>query len=234
MTSEAGNTQIAQFLSPDNFALLEQQMVEEKRNAGVHLFWEGDPVTNCYFVKQGLVKIYKSTEDGQELILHLLHKGDFYTEFGGTNSRSSYCAEVMKDSRIGVITIQELEQLVSSRGDFALEFMKWMGLLHRTTQSKFRDLLLFGKSGALASTLIRMSNTYGEPNDQGIRLQVKFTKTELAQMIGTSREGVSRMLSAYQEQGAITYENGHLIVVDLNYLKSIVQCPDCPPDICRM
>ncbi|MCS7459361.1 Crp/Fnr family transcriptional regulator [Paenibacillus doosanensis] len=228
------HAQIAAYLSETNFSLMERKMTTESKETGMHLFWEGDPAANCYYIKKGGLKIYKITEDGQELILHLLQAGDFYTEFGAVDARFSYNAEVTADSVIGVIPATALEELISSRGDFAIEFMKWMGLMHRTTQSKFRDLMLFGKSGAIASTLIRMGNTYGEPCESGIRLQVKFTKTELAHMIGTTREGVSRTLSAYQDRGAIAYEDGYLIIRDLAYLRSIVQCPDCPPDICRM
>ncbi|WP_051620531.1 Crp/Fnr family transcriptional regulator [Paenibacillus sp. UNC451MF] len=226
--------QIAAYLSAANFSILEQKMIFENKNLGTHLFWESEAASSCFYIKQGLVKVYKITEDGQELILHLLQAGDFYMEIGGSEARFNCSAVVMENSVVGCISTSSLEDLVSSSGSFAVEFMKWMGLLHRTTQSKFRDLMLYGKNGALASTLIRMSNSYGEPCEQGIRIQLKMTKTEIANLMGTTREGVSRMLSAYQEQGAIAYLDGHLVIRDLAYLRSIVQCPDCPPDICRM
>ncbi|MFE5319765.1 Crp/Fnr family transcriptional regulator [Paenibacillus sp. NPDC056579] len=235
MTKEPSQgTQLASYLSADNFALMRQQMAFEAKAAGSHLFWESEPAHTCFFIEQGLVKIYRITEDGQELILHLLQPGDFYAELGSGDTPFSCSAEMMKDSVIGMFSTAALEQLIASRGDFAIEFMKWMGLLHRTTQSKFRDLMMFGKNGAIASTLIRMSNTYGKPSENGILIDIKLTKTELAHLSGTTREGVSRMLSAYQANGAITYENGYLVITDLDYLRSIVQCPNCPPDICRM
>jgi CRP/FNR family transcriptional regulator len=113
--------------------------------------------------------------------------------------------------------------------------MKWMGLMQRTTQSKFRDLMLFGKTGALASTLIRLTNTCGEKSEDGsIKLAIKLTNTDLANMIGTTRESVNRLLSTYKEEGVISYEQGQIIIHDLLYLKSIVNCPNCPPEICRI
>jgi len=228
------HTQIADYLSAANFKQLEQRLAFEHKKSGNHLFWEGESARSCFYIKHGLVKVYKVTKDGQELILQLLQPGDFYMEIGSGEAQFSCNAEMMQDSEIGLISSDALEELVAGSGSFAVEFMKWMGLLHRTSQSKFRDLMLYGKNGALASTLIRMSNSYGEPCEAGIRIQIKMTKTELANLMGTTREGVSRMLSAYQEQGAITYMDGHLVITDLAYLRSIVQCPDCPPDICRM
>ncbi|MNC58933.1 Anaerobic regulatory protein [compost metagenome] len=53
-------------------------------------------------------------------------------------------------------------------------------------------------------------------------------------MIGTTRESVNRLLSTYKEEGVISYEQGQIIIHDLLYLKSIVNCPNCPPEICRI
>lgn len=67
--------------------------------------------------------------------------------------------------------------------------MKWMGIHHRLTQTKFRDLMMYGKPGALCSTLIRLSNTYGEElDDGGVLINKKITHTDLSNMIGATRE----------------------------------------------
>ena len=74
--------------------------------------------------------------------------------------------------------------------------MKWMGIHHRITQTKFRDLMMYGKPGALTSTLIRLSNTYGQHQaDDTILINKKITHTDLSNMIGATRESVNRMLS---------------------------------------
>jgi len=115
--------------------------------------------------------------------------------------------------------------------------MKWMGLKHRTTQSKFRDLLLFGKSGALASTLIRMCNSFGVMYADGIRLDLTINNTELADLIGSTRENVNRMLSALKDEGTISMVNGQILVHHLDRLRKTCQCPSfpaCPVEICRL
>jgi CRP/FNR family transcriptional regulator len=103
-----------------------------------------------------------------------------------------------------------------------------MELTHRATQSKFRDLLLFGKSGALASTLIRLSNTHGEEHEEGIYLRIKLKHTEIADLIGTTREGVNRMLSAWKEEGTINIVSGHNIIRGIEDLRKISNCPTFP------
>ncbi|MDF2936679.1 MAG: Crp/Fnr family transcriptional regulator [Paenibacillaceae bacterium] len=228
--------QIGHFLTAENVSRLENIMYPQNAPEGSHVFWEGDKAEKLFYIRKGQVKITKSTEDGKELILNILQKGDFFGEFGGYGDMHyGYNGEAIKDSVIGVVQQKDLEILVYQHGDFAVEFMKWMGLMQRTTQSKFRDLMLFGKTGALASTLIRLTNTCGEKNEDGsIKLAIKLTNTDLANMIGTTRESVNRLLSTYKEEGVISYEQGQIIIHDLLYLKSIVNCPNCPPEICRI
>ena len=103
------------------------------------------------------------------------------------------------------------------------------------TQTKFRDLMMFGKPGALCSTLIRLHNTYGEPReDGGVPIGKKLTNTELADMTGATRESVNRMLSDLKNAGVVTNDNGYIVIEDLQYLKDLCHCENCPVDICRI
>lgn len=233
VSSEAN--QINRFLSPESFAILEQAMTRSKYESGSHLFWEGDSAHYLYFIYKGQVKISKTTEEGKELIFYLLQKDDFFGELGGFNDvQHSFTAEAIKDTEVGVISISDLEATIAKDGRLAVEFIKWMGILQRTTESKFRDLLLYGKTGALASTLIRLSNSYGKLTPDGIQITIKLTNTELANMIGTARESVNRMLSEYKSSGVLSFDHGVLTIHKLQDLKDVVSCPDCPAEICRI
>lgn len=235
LETSVNSYQIAHFLSKENFERLENIMYPQNAPEGSHIFWEGDKAEKLFYVHKGQVKITKSTEDGKELILFILQKGDFFGEFGGSGDMTyGYNGEAIKDSVVGVVQQKDMEILVYQHGDFAVEFLKFVGLLQRTTQSKFRDLMLFGKSGALASTLIRLTNSCGEKVDDGVKLGIKLTNTDLANMIGTTRESVNRLLSSYKDEGIIGYEQGLIVIHDLSRLKSICNCPNCPPEICRI
>ena len=228
--------QISHFLSEENFSRLEEIMYPQNAPEGSHLFWEGEPATKMFYVHKGEVKITKSTEDGKEFILQILQPGDFFGEFGGFDDlQYGYNGEATQDSVVGAVQIKDLEILIYQHGDFAVEFFRWIGLMQRTIQSKFRDLMLFGKNGALASTLIRLTNTCGEILPDGsIRLGIKLTNTDLANMIGTTRESVNRLLSTYKSHGVVSYDHSLIVIHDLDYLKKIVCCPNCPAEVCRI
>lgn len=226
------------YISEENFNLLKSIMYPKKTETGSYLFWEGDPADYLYYIKSGRVKIVKSTEDGKDLIISFMQKGDLIMEMGGFNeSYHQNNAEVISDAEIGVIQRKDLEILLYRHGDFALEFMSWMSLMHQMTQSKFRDLLLYGKTGALASTLIRLCNSYGVATPEGIRIDIKLTNTELADMIGATRESVNRMLSDMKASGTIAMKQGLILVKNLADLRQTCHCPSfpqCPVEICRI
>ncbi|MCD9020678.1 Crp/Fnr family transcriptional regulator [Cohnella silvisoli] len=229
---------INNFFSEEQFARLEELMYPKRGEAGSYLFWEGEPTGKLYYIRSGKVKLRKSTAEGKDFILSILQAGDMLCEpEDGMRAVHSFSAEVMEDAELGVIQWKDLEILLYRHGDFAVRFMNWMALMHRVTDSKFRDLLLFGKPGALASTLIRLANSYGVACTDGIRIGLKLTHSELADIIGTSRESVNRMLNGLKDEGTIDVRKGRIIILSLEALRQICHCPvcpSCPKEVCRI
>jgi CRP-like cAMP-binding protein len=234
-----GHMGIANFCEPKQFERLESLMVPMRVPAGGFLFWEGDEAEHAYYVRSGRVKLRKSTEDGKEYILSILQAGDMICEFaaGQMGLQYAFTAEVTENAEIGVIHRFDLEAAMRQDGELAFGFMGWMAYNHRVTQSKFRDLLLFGKPGALASTLIRLSNSFGVVEPYGIRIDMKLTHAELADFIGATRESVNRMLNEFKEKDILDFRYGKIIIRSLSALQQICRCntcPTCPEEICRI
>ena len=141
---------------------------------------------------------------------------------------------MMEDGEIGVIDKVEIESLLAQDPQLMISFMKWLSQMNRKNQSKFRDLMLYGKQGALYSTLIRMSNSYGEKVDKGIFINLKLSNQELADFIGVARETLNRMVNDLKKSKVISYEDGYITIHDMNYLKTFMECGECPDDICRI
>ncbi|WP_018755086.1 Crp/Fnr family transcriptional regulator [Paenibacillus terrigena] len=227
-----GNTSV---FSDTNFNRLSVVMKERIFPEGSHLFWEGDPTDKLFYISKGRVKITKSTDEGKELIMYMYQAGDLVGNVDPFNQgKHSFTAEVMEETEIGIVEQKDLELLLCQHCDFSIEFMKWMGQHHRLTQTKFRDLMLYGKPGALCSTLIRLSNSYGEPHGEHTIINKKVTHTDLSNMIGATRESVNRMLSDLRKKDAIEYEGGLIVIKDVAQLQEICHCEKCPLSICRI
>jgi CRP-like cAMP-binding protein len=94
---------------------------------------------------------------------------------------------------------------------------------------------MHGKKGALYSTLIRISNSYGVKVDQGILLNIHLTNQELAKFCASTRESVNRMLSELKKKRIIDYSaDEKIIILDLAYLREEIGCENCPIDICNI
>lgn len=116
-----------------------------------------------------------------------------------------------------------------------IEYLKWLQTENPKNQSLIRDLVIHGKKGALFSTLIRLSNSYGKTLDDGrIFININLTNTDIANMCSTSREMINRMLNDLKKQQMITFEKGFITILNLDYLKQEICCDECPIFVCRI
>lgn len=203
---------------------------------GSFLFQEGDEANELYIVQSGILQLSKIVPDGRELTLRMCNSGDFAGELNLFTPSSQYLvsARVVESGEVAVILRNELEEKLSQNLPLAFEFIKWMSLQYRKTQTKFRDLVLNGKKGALYSTLIRFSNSYGVDTGNGTMINLPLTNQELANFCGTSREVVNRLLSDLRKTGIISISKGIITIHDLNYLKLEIDCENCPVEICKV
>ncbi|MCQ6274332.1 Crp/Fnr family transcriptional regulator [Bacillus sp. V3B] len=203
---------------------------------GTFLYQEGMEAKEVFIIQSGKIQISKMTPDGRELTLRLCSTGELIGELSMFCPASKYIlnAKVIESGEVAVIYKDELERRLEMDSALALEFMKWESLQNRKAQTKFRDLVLNGKKGALYSTLIRLSNSYGKQTDTGIMIDLPMTNQELANFCGTSREVVNRMLSELRKNDALSVHKGIITIHDLNYLKEEINCENCPIDICNI
>lgn len=224
-----------QSFASENFTKLKGVMYERHVPRGEKIYWEGEECQHIYFLKQGAVKLTKSSDEGKDLVLYYFQSGDLFGDLkDDVHITNSYTAEAISDCTLGVIQQKDLETLLWQNGDLAIDFMKWLGYMQRFLQTKLRDLLFFGKNGALASTLIRMSNTYGVSEGNKVRFTNRLTNSELGDLIGSTRETVNRMLNQLKREEIIDYEGGVITIRDIDRLKAICHCEGCPSSICRL
>lgn len=208
---------------------------EAKYTRGSYIFYEGEESDKIYFLFKGSAKLTKSTDDGLELELYHVQENEIFGElesFG--HNENIFSAEASTDCVVGIIPQCELVTLLWQQKDLLVEFLKWTGYMQRFIELKLRDLMFYGKNGALASTIIRIGNTYGVYRNGEIHVKRKFTNVDLAKMINTSRETVNRMLSELKKKGIVAQNNGYLVIKNLTSLKMICHCEDCPLQLCKI
>ncbi|WP_394235457.1 Crp/Fnr family transcriptional regulator [Niallia oryzisoli] len=223
-------------LSEELTQLLQSVHHIRKISKGTFLYQEGQDAAELFIIQSGKVQISKMTQEGQELTLRMCSVGEIIGELTMFYSSSKYMlnAKVVESGEVAVIYKDELEKRLELDNGLAIEFMRWMSHQNRKTITKFRDLILNGKKGALYSTLIRLSNSYGKISNSGIVIDLPITNQELANFCGTSREVVNRMLSELRKNQIISVDKGIITLHDIDYLKTEIHCENCPVDICNI
>lgn len=222
--------------SPDLKDLFQSIHHIQKFDKGAYLFHEDTPATELYLIQSGIVHVSKTVADGRELTLRLCSQGHLVGEISLFNAsrKQMLNGKMVEGGEVGIIHKNELEDKLAKDHALSLELIKWMSLEHQKAQTKFRDLVLNGKKGALYSILIRLSNSYGVKSKTGITLNINLTNQELANFCGTSREVVNRLLSELRKNRIISSDKGLITIHDLNYLRREIDCEHCPVEICNI
>ena len=204
--------------------------------SGEYLFHEGDQAKYFCFVRSGKIFITKYAESGRVLSLRLATKSSIIGELPLYEENPVYIfnAVAQVSSEVYAIEFPTLYSYLEKKPSLAISLLKIIGQHMRKQHSKFRDLLLYGKKGALYSTLIRLANSYGENFDNGILISVPLTNQELANYSATARESLNRMLSELRRQNIIEMRGGLIFIKNIDFLKSEIQCENCGKEICNI
>lgn len=211
-------------LSEDQLQEISKLLLERSYHKGRIIFMEGEPGEALYILKSGLIKLTKRLEDGREHILHFVNPGEIFAEvvlFEGGNYPAT--AEVQEDSVVGVLRNQDIERLLSHHPSMAVGMLRIMSRRLRTAQEKVMNLALHDTARRLAYTLIKMAEEHGVKHPQGTLISMNLTNQEFANLTGSSRETVNRMLNSFKRAGAIEIERQQIIVIHKHKLEDLLR-----------
>ena len=170
---------------------------------------EGD---SLFVIQQGQVKVSIVSEDGREVILSILGEGNFFGEMSLLDGHPRSA---------NVTTTQETELLMVRRADFlhfiqrspqtAIKLLSVLASRLRKTDRKIEGLALSDVTGRITQTLLQLAEEQGTPD--GVLIKDRPTHQDLANMSGTTRETVSRILKRLENQGYIVPKGKDLLIV---------------------
>jgi CRP/FNR family transcriptional regulator, cyclic AMP receptor protein len=184
------------------------------------IFMEDEPGEAFYYIKSGKVKIYRTYEDGREHIIHIFGEGDV---FGEATLFNNICypasASIYEDASIGIIKNADLEKLVKENSELSLKIIKLFAKKLIFAQNKIKDLTFNDVFSRTASQLIKLSKEYGVVTEKGTAIKMQLSRQELAEMVGTTRETVSRVISKFKKEKSITENNDNLMILSFEKLE---------------
>lgn len=188
---------------------------------GSIIFFEGEPGDAFYFLKSGRVKISKMTPDGEEQILKLIEPGGIFAEvilFSDEDYPAT--ARVLEDAKVGMIKKKDFEDLIMSYPQLAIRLLRLLNTRLREAQMKVKEMGLYDTHSRTASLLLRLAQTYGSRDEGQISFKLELTRQDMASMIGTTRETVTRILSKFRKQGIIESKGNKITILNPAELES--------------
>lgn len=201
-----------------------------------YLFREGADAEELYIILSGKVEISKISNEGRKLTLRICGANEICGELTLFTESPKYLlsAKIIECAEIAAIRKDILEVEMFNNNKLAFEFMKYMSDHIRKTHTKFRDLVLIGRRGALISTLIRMSNSYGIEKSDGILINHSLTNQQLANFCGVSRESANKILNDLRREKTVSVNRGKITIHNIEALRDEIGCENCPDVFCSI
>lgn len=204
-------------LTTDEMSELEASVQSKPFKKGEFIFREGERSDSLFVLNDGLVKLSKVSDEGKEQIIRFLFPGDFFGQFALLQEKMHYAhAEVLEPSVVCSIQRHDLLQALERSPRMAYRFLlavserlqqsdEWMGTISlMETERRLAKLLLL----------------FFDRNKAQPEVRLPARKKELAALIGTTPETLSRKLAVFEEQGVLSVQRSTVVVLRPELLRN--------------
>lgn len=205
-------------LSEEQYLTLSRIAREQQFERGETIFAEGDPGKGFFVVAVGQVKIFKLSFDGKEQILHVFGPGEPFAEVAVfTGSDYPAHALAMKKSRVLFFPRQAFMELLGANPSLAMNMLASLSLRLKKFANMIEALSLKEVPGRLAAHLLYLR----ERQNDAATLQLNLPKGQLASLLGTIPETLSRILARMTQQGLLKVDGNSITVLDAGGLEGL-------------
>jgi CRP/FNR family cyclic AMP-dependent transcriptional regulator len=218
------NVPLFQELSQADLLGIAPLFVEKKVKKGSILFLEGDAGEELFLIKSGVVKIYR-LDEAKEIILALFRDGDFFGEMSliSAGLTRSATAETLEACTLYALKRTSFVQYMEKSPKLCLKLLETtMGRL-RQANDQIYDLTFLGVRSRIIKTIIRLSEQHGVPAQDGLLIDVKLTHQQLANMVGTVRESVTKVLQELQDDELIQIDKKLITLINVDAIKAEIR-----------
>lgn len=206
-----------------DYELLQVEAIATLRNYDkkAYVFMEGETREAVFFIKKGTIKTFKLDMNGNEQVISLLQSGDMFPHVGFFDEGPyPATAEVMLKAHLVEIRVEDFHALLTERPVMALKVMKILGQKILGLTQRIQELLSEDVHHRTVHTLLRLA-TYSDPEEEDVLyINAPITNLDLANIVGTSRETINRILSQFKKEGWIDIQNRRIRLIDVESLKN--------------
>ena len=207
-------------LPPDQLAAIKKIAIEKQINKGEMVVSEGDEGKGFFVIAEGRIKVFKVSAEGKEQILHIFEAGQPFGEvpvFAGQRFPAS--AQAIDKARIWFFPRAAIVELVTANPSLALNMLSEMSRKLRLFAAQIENLSLKEMPARLASYLIHLADEQGQKET----VMLKISKGQLASILGTIPETLSRMFAKLSATNLIRVEGKKITLLDRDGLEDLAE-----------
>ena len=196
-------------LRKQELATIDQHTVAKTFPAHTTILREKEKSDSLYIILYGKVKIYVSEDDGTEVILNIQGRGDCFGEMSLLDEAPrSASVMTMESTRLSIMTKAAFRDCLLAHPDIAFNLIRLLTQRVRALTQNVRNLALLDVYGRVARTLLHLATASGDK----LIVEQKLTHQEIANMVGASREMVSRILKDLANKGYIKVDRKRITI----------------------
>ena len=206
-------------LNDDALDRLAEKAVERSYRKGQLLFYQGDPGDSLFVMVEGLVKVSVVSEHGDEMVLVALRPPDVFGEVAIVDAGPrSASAEALEPTKVLVVTRTALLEVMRSHPDVNEALLRSLGHSLRRLTEQAADLVFLDLHGRVAKLMVHLAEKQAADGGE-IVLDLQMTQSDLARMVGGSRQSVNQILKSFEKRGYVEVQGSHVKVKELEGLR---------------
>jgi CRP-like cAMP-binding protein len=219
MHPKLGDAALFRGVDPHDVAALCGRLDRRHFASGQLIFNQGDPGELLYLIAYGKVKIGCSSDDGRENLISILGPSDMFGELPMLDPGPRVSsATALTDLEVATMDRALLREWIAPRPEVAEQLMRILARRLRRLTTSQTDMVFTDAPGRVAKLLLRLAQRFGVQHDGSVQVNHDLTQDEIAQLIGSSRETVNKVLSDFANRGWIKLSGKGLLIADCERL----------------
>ena len=197
-------------------------MIERRYAPGDVIFYEGDPGQALYLLASGQVRIFVHGAEGSETsVIVFGRSGEMFGELAVVDGLPrSATAVAMGQTTLYLLSRDNFRTHMQQCPQFALNFMQELTLRVRYNTRQMDSLASLTVPQRLARKLIELAHNYGRATEDGVLIDMALSQTDLANLIGATRESANKSLRDFRRQHWISLRDGRFLIHDADALRA--------------
>lgn len=187
------------------------------------------PSTNphsLYLLESGLARIFRLSEEGSETTFGYVAPGEVFGELSafGDYPRESFAVAV-RPSRVWKIPAETFRPMLAHKPGLVLEITRQIGSRLKRIEARVENLVFRDARSRVAHILLELGQDLGRPDEDGVLIDVELTQSEIATLVGSTRQTVNANLREFEQQGWVARRGRRILVRDEKALRAAASPP---------